>query len=51
MNKDDEVVTVRVPCEPPVLNRESSRILLAILIELTEVPVLDGPRERGSNDC
>lgn len=48
VDRDDRKLTVRVPAEPPVLNREACRILLDILIELTEVPVLDEPRERGT---
>jgi hypothetical protein len=47
---DKEQVTVRVPVEAPVLNRTVSRILLAILVELTEVEVLDRPLERGGHD-
>jgi hypothetical protein len=39
-------VEVQLPVEPPSLTRAASRVLLAILIELTEVPVLDGPAER-----
>jgi hypothetical protein len=46
-----EKITVRVPDELPVLTRRAARILLAILVELTEVEVLDGPRERRSDDC
>lgn len=45
MSGSDEGITVRVSSEPPVLTTESCRILLNILIELTEVPVLDAPRE------
>ncbi len=48
---DRERVTVRLPAELPVLNRTASRILLAILVELTEVEVLDGPMEGGGRDC
>jgi hypothetical protein len=47
----DERVTVRVPSELPVLTPAVSRILLAILVELTEVEVLDGPPEGGDGDC
>lgn len=50
MSGHDEPITVRVPSELPVLTPEVCRILLDILIELTEVPVLDPPRERGCND-
>lgn len=53
MTSDDvenERVTFRLPAELPVLTRSASRILLAILIELTEVEVLGGPEETG-DDC
>jgi hypothetical protein len=43
-----EQVTVRLPAELPVLNRQVSRILLAILVELTDVPDPDGPMEGGT---
>ena len=39
------------PAELPVLTREVSRILLDILIRVTEVEALDGPQERGMDDC
>ena len=45
-----ERIAVRVPDKLPVLSRRAARILLDILVELTEVEVLDGPRERGSDD-
>ena len=38
---DRSAVAVRFPAELPPLARASSRTLLAILIELTEVPFLD----------
>ena len=44
-------LTLRVPSELPSLNRDACRILLEILVELTEVPVLEAPRERGRRDC
>lgn len=47
-DKSPEGITVRFPADLPTLNREASRILLAMLAELTEVEVLDGPPERGS---
>jgi hypothetical protein len=40
---------VRLPDEPPPLNREAARVLLGILVELTNVPVLGGPEEGGSH--
>jgi hypothetical protein len=49
-NEEGESITVRLPDELPVLNRRAARILLDILVELTEVEVLDGPQERGSDD-
>ena len=51
MNADDERLVVRVPAELPTLNRQASRILLGILVELTKVEVLDGPQEGGASDC
>lgn len=51
MSEDDEVIVVRVPDELPTLTRRASRILLAILVELTEVEVLHGPQEGGLSDC
>jgi hypothetical protein len=47
MTADDQHgrrVTVHVPTEPPVLTRQVSRILLQMLIEKTEIEVLDVPR-------
>jgi hypothetical protein len=41
-------VRVWRPALAPVPTYAASRALLAILIELTEVPVLDGPAERGT---
>jgi hypothetical protein len=39
------------PSELPVLTREVSRILLDMLIRLTEVEAPDGPREGRADDC
>lgn len=50
-NADERRVTVRLPDGPPVLNRRASRILLAILVDLTEVEVPDGPMEGDRRDC
>ncbi|WP_199444085.1 hypothetical protein [Umezawaea beigongshangensis] len=47
----DEWIAVRLPSELPVLTPNTSRILLAILVELTELEVLDGPPEGGDDDC
>ena len=47
MTDDDQHgrrVTVHVPAEPPVLTRQVSRILLQMLIDKTEIEVLDVPR-------
>jgi hypothetical protein len=41
-------VRVRLSAEPPSLPRVTSRTLLAILVELTDVPVLDMPEGRGT---
>lgn len=43
-------VTVRVPAELPALMPGVARVLLGILVELTEVPVLDRPEEGVSDD-
>lgn len=43
-------VTVRVPAELPTLTPRVARLLLGILVELTEVPVLDRPEEGVSDD-
>lgn len=54
MTADDrgfERITVQFPPEPPVLTRQSSRILLAILVELTEIEAPDGPSGKGTHDC
>jgi hypothetical protein len=45
MSAADDKIVVHLPDELPVLNREASQVLLAILIELTTVEVLDGPSE------
>jgi hypothetical protein len=44
---DEEVVTVCVPAGLPEVTPCVARILLGILVELTTVPVLDGPAEGG----
>lgn len=48
---DGEGITVHVPAKLPMLTTPVSRILLAILVELTEVEVLDGPLGEGRDDC
>ena len=48
---DDGNISVQVPVELPPLTQQASRILLAILVELTEVEVLDEPSGRGPRDC
>jgi len=49
--EEGEDITVRLPAELPVLTPTVARILLDILIEVTEVPVLDVPAEGGRRDC
>ena len=48
---DREEVTVHIPLELPSLTTPVSRILLAILIELTTVEMLNAPPGRGTSDC
>jgi hypothetical protein len=43
ISSPDDGVTVRLPAELPALTSRAARALLAILVELTEVPVLDRP--------
>jgi hypothetical protein len=43
-----ERLVVRLPAEAPSLTKPACRALLVILVELTEVPVLDGPSDRGT---
>jgi hypothetical protein len=43
-------VAVRLPGELPTLTPRVARVLLGILVELTEVPVLDRPEEGVSDD-
>lgn len=44
-------IIVNVPSELPMLNRRASRILLDILVRLTDVPVLDSETGDGPRDC
>lgn len=44
-------VTVHLPDELPPLTPVTSRVLLAILVELTEVEVLGGPPGGGGDGC
>lgn len=48
---DGEAVTVHVPAELPMLTTAVSRILLSILIELTDIEILDRPQGREPDDC
>jgi hypothetical protein len=48
MSADNERIVVHLPNEHPVLTKEVSQILLAILIDLTTVEVQDGPPEGTS---
>ncbi len=50
MTTADDAVTVHAPAEVPALTRGASRILLAILVELTTVEILDGPPEGECHD-
>jgi hypothetical protein len=47
---DEEVVTVYVLVGLPELTPCVARVLLGILVELTTVPVLDGPLEGESDE-
>jgi hypothetical protein len=49
-NDEEGPVVVRLPDELPVLSRDASRILLAILVELTEVEAPGGPLKGGDRD-
>lgn len=51
ISSSDDGVTVRLPAELPALTPRAARALLAILVELTEVPVLGQPAEGASDDC
>jgi hypothetical protein len=44
ISSSEPVIVVHVPPEPPSLTPHAARILLDILVELTNVPVLDGPQ-------
>ena len=48
-DKGDPLV-VHVPAELPVLTKQVSRALLTLLIELTEIGVLDGLPTEGRSD-
>lgn len=48
---EKDELTVRLPDELPVLTPSVSRILLDILVELTEVEPLDGPTDKEPHDC
>lgn len=43
-----EGLVIQLPAEMPRLTRPAWRALLVILVELTEVPVLHGPSDRGT---
>ena len=47
----DDPIVVRLPDRLPPLNRRACRILLAILVRLTEVEAPDGPMEGDGRDC
>ena len=44
-HSEDRPIRVILPAELPELTPAVARGLLAVLIELTEVPALDGPAE------
>lgn len=48
---EDERVTVRLPDELPVLSRSASRILLSILVDLTQVEAPDETGEASGHEC
>lgn len=50
ISSPDDGVTVRLPAELPSLTPRAARALLAILVELTEVPELDWLAEGVSDD-
>jgi hypothetical protein len=50
ISTSDERVMVRVPAEVPTLTPRAAHALLAILVELTDVPVLDQPGEGTRDD-
>lgn len=47
---DPDGITVRLPPEPPMLTNSVSRILLSVLVELTEVEILDRRQGRDPDD-
>jgi hypothetical protein len=49
-HSEDRSIRVILPAGLPELTPAVARGLLAILIELTEVPVLDGPAEEVNRD-
>src|SRR6476469_10451652 len=51
ISTSDDGVTVRVPTEVPALTPRAARALLAILVELTDVPVLARPGEGTRDGC
>src|ERR1700742_1707514 len=50
ISSSDDGVTVRLPAELPTLTPRAAHALLVILVELTEVPVVDQPAEGASDD-
>lgn len=47
-DKGRDDVAIHVPTKLPTLTKPVSRILLAILVELTEIEILDGPAGRDT---
>jgi hypothetical protein len=50
-DREERRLTVRFPGKLPVLTPEVSRILLDILIDITETEVPDGPTREVTRDC
>jgi hypothetical protein len=50
ISSSDGEITVRFPTERPVLNRGAARVLLGILVQLTNVEALDEPAEGVGRD-
>lgn len=49
-NQNNQPCQVILPAGLPELTPAGARALLAVLIDLTEVPVLDGPRREATDD-
>lgn len=49
-NQNNQPLRVILPGGLPELTPAAARALLAVLIDLTEVPVLEGPRRETTDD-